>query len=70
MPVRIALVYYHSDTFNHSYYEALMLKKLLFAAIAVSLLVGAIIFTKLGQFTAMGEATQNMVLPPDRKSVV
>jgi len=42
-----------------------MLKKILFAAVAVSLLVGAIIFTKLGQFTAMGEAAQNMVLPPE-----
>ena len=41
-----------------------MLKKLLFAAVAVSLLVGAITFTKLGQFTAMGEAAQNMVMPP------
>ena len=42
-----------------------MLKKLLLAAVAVSLLVGAITFTKLGQFTAMGEAAQNMVLPPE-----
>jgi membrane fusion protein (multidrug efflux system) len=41
-----------------------MLKKLLFAAIAVSLLIGAIIFTKLGQFAAMGEAAKNMALPP------
>ena len=41
------------------------MKKILFAAIAVSLLVGAITFTKLGQFTAMGEAAQNMVLPPE-----
>lgn len=42
-----------------------MIKKLLLAAIAVSLLVGAIIFAKLGQFTAMGEAAQNMVQPPE-----
>ena len=42
-----------------------MLKKILFAAFAVSLLVGAITFTKLGQFTAMGEAAQNMVMPPE-----
>ena len=42
-----------------------MLKKILFAAFAVSLLVGAITFTKLGQFTAMDEAAQNMVMPPD-----
>jgi len=43
----------------------LMLKKILFAAAAVSLLVGAITFTKLGQFSAMGEAAQNMVFPPE-----
>ncbi len=42
-----------------------MMKKILFATFAVSLLVGAITFTKLGQFTAMGEAAQNMVLPPE-----
>ena len=42
-----------------------MLKKILFAAIAVSLLVGAITFIKLGQFSAMGEAAQNMILPPE-----
>ena len=42
-----------------------MLKKIFFAAMAVSLLVGAIIFAKLGQFTAMDEAAQNMVLPPE-----
>ncbi len=40
-----------------------MLKKLLFAATTVSILIGAIIFTKLGQFTAMDEAAQNMVMP-------
>ena len=42
-----------------------MLKKILIAAVAVSLLVAAITFTKLGQFTAMGEAAQNMILPPE-----
>ena len=42
-----------------------MLKKLLIAAVAVSLLLAAITFTKLGQFTAMGEAGQNMILPPE-----
>ena len=42
-----------------------MLKKILLAAAAVSLLVGVIIFIKLGQFTAMGEAAQNKVLPPE-----
>ena len=42
-----------------------MLKKILFAAIAMSLLIAAIIFTKLGQFTAMDEAGKNMVMPPE-----
>ncbi|MFW2439227.1 MAG: efflux RND transporter periplasmic adaptor subunit [Arenicellales bacterium] len=42
-----------------------MLKKILLAAIAVSLLIAAIIFAKLGQFSAMGEAAKNMVLPPE-----
>ncbi len=42
-----------------------MLKKILLAAVAVSLLIGAITLAKLGQFTAMGEAAQNMVLPPE-----
>ena len=42
-----------------------MFKKILIAVVAVSLLVAAIIFTKLGQFTAMGEAAKNMVLPPE-----
>ncbi len=65
VPIRIALVYHRNDIFDHFSDEILMLKKILFAAVAVSLLVGAIIFTKLGQFTAMGEAAQNMVLPPE-----
>ena len=42
-----------------------MLKKIIITAIAVSLFIGAIIFTKLGQFSAMGEAAQNMKLPPE-----
>ena len=42
-----------------------MLKKIIITAIAVSLLVGAIILTKLNQFSAMGEAAQNMVMPPE-----
>jgi membrane fusion protein (multidrug efflux system) len=58
-------VYHRNDTFDHFLDEILMLKKILFAAVAVSLLVGAIIFAKLGQFTAMGEAAKNMVLPPE-----
>ena len=47
-----------------------MLKKILFAAIAMSLLIAAIIFTKLGQFTAMDEAGQNMVLPPETVTAI
>jgi len=42
-----------------------MLKKLLFAAVGVALVVGAIVYAKLGQFSAMGEAAANMVLPPE-----
>lgn len=42
-----------------------MLKKIILATIAVSLLVGAITFTKLDQFTAMGEAASNMVMPSE-----
>jgi len=42
-----------------------MLKKLLIAGIAVTLLVGAIVFVKLGQFGAMGEAAEKMTFPPE-----
>lgn len=49
---------------RNSHCEILMIKKILFAAIAVSFLIGAITLAKLGQFTAMGEAAQNMVQPP------
>jgi len=42
-----------------------MLKKTIITAIAVTLLVGAIILTKLSQFSAMGKAAQNMVMPPE-----
>jgi len=31
----------------------------------VSVLIGAIVYTKLGQFASMGEAAQNMVRPPE-----
>ena len=63
--IAIALVYHHSKPFDHSPSESLMLKKILFTVIAMTLLVGAIIFAKLGQFTAMDEAAKNMVLPPE-----
>ena len=33
-------------------------------AVGVALLVGAIVLAKLGQFRAMGEAAENMVMPP------
>jgi len=65
MPIRTALVYHQNNALNHNPNEILMLKKILFAAFAVSLLVGSIIFTKLGQFTAMDETAQNMVLPAE-----
>ena len=42
-----------------------MLKKLFLAVVVVSLVIGAIVYTKLGQFTAMGKATENMVMPPE-----
>lgn len=41
-----------------------MLKKLFFALVAVSILIGSIVYIKLDQFTAMGEAAANMVMPP------
>ncbi|MGV6858884.1 MAG: efflux RND transporter periplasmic adaptor subunit [bacterium] len=42
-----------------------MLKKILLAAVGIALVVGAIVFAKLGQFTAMGESAANMILPPE-----
>lgn len=42
-----------------------MLKKLFLAVVAVALVIGAIVYAKLGQFDAMGEAAANMVLPPE-----
>ncbi len=42
-----------------------MLKKLFFAAIGVAIVVGAIVYTKFGQFGTMGEASRNMVQPPE-----
>ncbi|MCP5429469.1 MAG: efflux RND transporter periplasmic adaptor subunit [Chromatiales bacterium] len=47
-----------------------MLKKLFFALVVVALVVGAIVYAKLGQFTAMGEAAANMVLPPETVTAV
>jgi len=42
-----------------------MLKKILIAGIAVTLLVGALVFVKLGQFATMGEAASKMAFPPE-----
>lgn len=42
-----------------------MLKKILIAGIAVSLLVGILVFVKLGQFAAMGDAASKMTFPPE-----
>lgn len=47
-----------------------MLKKLFFALVGVALVVGAIVYAKLGQFTAMGEAAANMVMPPETVTAV
>ena len=41
-----------------------MYKKIIMAIILVAVLVGSIIFVKLGQFTAMGESAASMVMPP------
>jgi membrane fusion protein (multidrug efflux system) len=42
-----------------------MMKKLLFAAIGLAIVVGAIVYAKLDQFSAMGKAAENMVMPPE-----
>lgn len=42
-----------------------MWKKILLTLVGVILVVGAIVYSKLGQFTAMGEAAANMQRPPE-----
>lgn len=42
-----------------------MLKKLLLAVVALVIVVGGIVYAKLGQFSAMGKAAENMVMPPE-----
>ena len=42
-----------------------MLKKIILTSIGVAIVVGAIVATKLGQFAAMGEMAENMVMPPE-----
>lgn len=41
-----------------------MFKKIFLTVVAISIVVGAIVFAKLGQFKAMGESAANMVTPP------
>ena len=41
-----------------------MFKKIFVALIGVVLLVGSIVYVKLGQFAVLGEAAENMVMPP------
>lgn len=47
-----------------------MIKKIVIAGIGVALLVGTLVFIKLGQFGAMGEAASSMVLPPETVTAV
>jgi len=47
-----------------------MLKKLIVASVGVTIVVGAIVYAKLGQFAAMGEATASMVMPPETVTAV
>ena len=42
-----------------------MLKKMTLTAVGLAILAGAIAYAKLGQFTAMSEAAENMVVPPE-----
>ena len=42
-----------------------MIKRILFALILVAAIVGALVYTKMGQFKTMGEAGANMVPPPE-----
>ncbi len=41
-----------------------MFKKILVALVGVALLIGSIVYIKLGQFAVLGEAAENMVMPP------
>ena len=42
-----------------------MLRKVFLTLIGIIVVIGAILMTKLGQFSAMGKAAENMVLPPE-----
>lgn len=47
-----------------------MLKKLTLAIVGLALVVGAIVYAKLGQFSAMGNAAASMVMPPETVTAV
>ncbi|BCU05827.1 efflux RND transporter periplasmic adaptor subunit [Allochromatium tepidum] len=47
-----------------------MLRKIFMTAIAVSLLIGALVYAKLGQFSAMGRAAEAMAVPPETVTAV
>jgi len=47
-----------------------MLKKVFIAGLGITLLVGAIVYIKLGQFTAMGDAAKGMKFPPSTVTAV
>ena len=47
-----------------------MLKKLILAAVGVSLLVGAIVYVKLGQFAAMDKTAAGLTLPLETVTAV
>ena len=47
-----------------------MLKKLTLAIVGLALVIGAIVYAKLGQFSAMGDAAASMVMPPETVTAV
>jgi len=47
-----------------------MLKRIVIAGVGVTLLVGAIVYMKLGQFTVMGQAATDMTFPPSTVTAV
>ena len=47
-----------------------MLKKLTLAIVGLALVIGAIVYAKLGQFSAMGDAAASMAMPPETVTAV
>ena len=47
-----------------------MLRKIFMTAIAVSLIIGALVYAKLGQFSAMDRAAETMAIPPETVTAV